>query len=200
MGVFIVQQPTNITADLLAAVDRLAPMGATSLGQGIFTSLNAIAGESILLSDADEALPDDLTTLDIGYFGTAVIVLLSDGENTETPDPLDVAQLAANAGVRIFPIGIGSREGAVIEIDGFNVATVLNEPILQEVASLTNGSYFYAETETDLQEIYDSIDLQLTIRGEKMEVTSILAAVSLLLLLLGGGLIMLLVWQDSIKS
>jgi Ca-activated chloride channel family protein len=78
-----------------------------------------------------------------------------------------------------------------VEIEGFSVATVLDEAILQEIAGLTNGTYFYAEDEADLEEIYDSIDLQLTIRGEKMEVTSIIAGIGLLLFLAGGGLSMM---------
>ncbi|MEM7117499.1 MAG: VWA domain-containing protein, partial [Chloroflexota bacterium] len=167
-GGLIVQQPTNITADLLDAIDRLTPMGSTSLGQGIFTALNAIAGKSILAGSEDEPSPENLEEIDFGYFGSAVIVLLSDGENMEEPNPLDMAQLAANAGVRIFPVGIGSREGAVIDLDGFRVATVLNEEILEEIAGVTNGRYFYAADETDLQAIYDTIDLQLTIRGEQL--------------------------------
>jgi Ca-activated chloride channel family protein len=194
-GGLIVQQPTNITADLLAAVDRISPQGGTSLGQGIFTSLSAIAGEAIALDE--EALErgdlqsGNLQTVDIGYYGSAVIVMLSDGEDTTGLDPLQVAQLAANAGVRIFPIGIGRPEGTVIELDGFSVATVLNEAVLQDIADLTNGEYFYAEDTADLEEIYDNIDLQLTIRGEKMEITSIIAGVGLLLFLIGGCLSML---------
>lgn len=189
-GGLIVQQPTNITADLLAAVERISPQGGTSLGQGIFTSLSAIAGKALEVDE--EALEaEDLQAVDIGYYGSAVIVMLSDGEDTTSLDPLRVAQLAANAGVRIFPIGIGRPEGTVIELDGFSVATVLNEAILQDIAGLTNGEYFYAEDAADLEEIYDNIDLQLTIRGEKMEITSIIAGIGLLLFLIGGLLSML---------
>jgi Ca-activated chloride channel family protein len=189
-GGLVVQQPTNITADLLAAIDRLTPQGATSLGQGIFTSLSAIRGEAIEIDE--EALEaEDLQDVDIGYYGSAVIVMLSDGEDTTGIDPLQVSQLAANAGVRVFPIGIGSPEGTVVELDGFSVATVLDERILQEIAGLTNGEYFYAEDTADLESIYDDIDLQLTIRGEKMEVTSIIAGIGLVLFLIGGGLSML---------
>lgn len=188
-GGLLVQPPTNVQADVLAAIDRLSPDGGTSLGQGVFTALNAIAGEPIALDE--DTLDGDLQSVDIGQFGSAVIVLLTDGENTERPDPLDVSQLAANAGVRIFPIGIGSPDGTVVEIEGFSVATVLDEALLQEIAGLTNGAYFYAEDEADLQEIYDTIDLQLTIRGDKMEITAIVAGVSLLLLLIAGALSML---------
>ncbi len=191
-GGLLVQPPTDRQADVLAAIDRLAPEGDTSLGGGIFASLSAIAGEPLALPETalDEEPPQ------IGYFGSSVIVLLSDGENTSQPDPLAVAQLAADAGVQIFPIGIGSPEGTVVELDGFQVATALDEPLLQEIASLTNGSYFAAEDEADLEAIYDTIDLQLTIKGDKMEITSLVAGAALLLLLAGGALSM--VWVGRV--
>ena len=187
-GGLIVQPPTNIQPDILDAIDRLTPQGGTSLGQGLFTSLNAIAGEPLVLDD--ELLEADLSSLNVGYFDSSVIVLLSDGENTSQPAPLEIAQLAGSAGVEIFPIGIGSADGAVIELDGFSLATTLDEPLLEEIATRTNGTYFYAEDATDLEQIYDSIDLQLTVRGEKMEITGLIVGLALLFLLVGGGLSM----------
>ena len=194
-GGLVVQPPTNVQADVLAAIDRLTPQGGTSLGQGIFTALNTIAGEPIGLDEAslaEGALPQEMPPIDIEDYSSAVIVLLTDGENMSLPEPLDVAQLAAEAGVRIYPVGIGSEEGAVLEIDGFNVLTQLNEPALQAIASVTNGLYYHAENEESLQEIYRSIDLQMTIKGEKMEATSILAGIGALFFLMGAGLSM--VW------
>ena len=163
-GGLVVQQPTNDQVDILATIDRLSPQGGTSLGQGIFTSLNAIAGEAIAIDEI--SLEEDTQSLDIGYYPSAVVLLLTDGENTGPPDPLEIAQVAAEAGVRIYPVGIGSPEGAVVQIDGFNILTQLNETTLQEIASLTNGDYYHAEDEESLQEIYKNIDLQLTIRGK----------------------------------
>ena len=58
-------------------------------------------------------------------------MLLSDGENTSGPDAEAVAQLASTAGVHIFPIGIGSTDGTVLQIDGFSVATALDEQIAE---------------------------------------------------------------------
>jgi Ca-activated chloride channel family protein len=104
---------------------------------------------------------------------------------------LEIAQVAAEAGVRIYPVGVGSPEGTIIEIEGFNILTQLNEGILQEIASLTNGFYYHAEDKDSLQEIYKNIDLQLTIKGEKSEITSVVAGISLLLLLIGGALSLL---------
>jgi len=93
--------------------------------------------------------------------------------------------------VRIYPVGISSPEGAILHIEGFNILTQLNETALQEIASLTNGSYYHAEDEETLREIYENVDLQLTIRGEKMEVTAIFAGISLLFFVIGGALSLL---------
>ncbi len=187
-GGLILQPPTNDQAALLTAIDRLAPQGATSLAQGIFTSLNAIAGEPLAIDPADLEAG---TAVDIGSYPSAVVLMLTDGENTSNPDPLAVAQLAAQAGVRIYPVGIGSPEGAVLQIDGYNVVTQLDEATLQEIAGLTNGTYTRAEDANALQTIYKNVDLQLTISGEKMEITAIVAGASLLLFLTGGILSML---------
>jgi Ca-activated chloride channel family protein len=187
-GGLVVQPPTDDQAAVLATIDRLSPQGGTSLGQGIFSSLNAIAGKATATEEAPRGGNVGAETDQIGHFPSAVVVLLSDGENTEPPDPLEIAQVAADAGVRIFPVGIGSPEGAVVEVDGFNIVTQLNERSLQQIADLTNGSYYNAEDEESLREIYKTIDLQLTVRAEKMEVTSIVAGVSTLLFLAGGAL------------
>jgi Ca-activated chloride channel family protein len=185
-GGLIVQPPTDDQTGILSTIERLSPQGATSLGQGIFSALNAIAGEAIAIDFDDDE--DETSVVEIGDFPSSVILLLTDGENTSSPDPLQISQLAAEAGVRIYPVGIGSQEGAILEIDGYNVSTQLDETTLQAIADLTNGSYYRAEDEGSLQEIYQNVELQLTIRGEKMEVTAILAGFSLLLFLAGGAL------------
>jgi Ca-activated chloride channel family protein len=188
-GGLIVQQPTHDPLPVLATIDRLSPQGATSLGHGIFTSLNAIAGEAIALEDF--SLEEGAQALQIDEYSSAVVLLLTDGENTGSPQPLDIAQVAAEAGVRVYPVGIGSPEGSVIEIDGFNILTQLDENALQEIASVTNGRYYYAADEDSLQEVYENIDLQLTVSGEKMEITSILAGIALPFLLAAGALSLL---------
>lgn len=185
-GGLVVQPPTDDQAAVLATIERLSPQGGTSLGQGIFSALNAITGDAIPVDP--EALEDGETTFDIGHYPSAVVLLLTDGENTEQPDPLQIAQLAADAGVRIFPVGIGSEEGAMLEIDGYNIMSRLDEVPLQDIAKLTNGAYYRAENAESLRDIYENVDLQLTISGEKMEVTAIFAGSGLLLLMLGMAL------------
>jgi Ca-activated chloride channel family protein len=182
----VLQPPTDDQAAILASIDRLSPQGGTSLGQGIFTSLNAIAGRALSIEEVTEE--DAADGLRVEEYSSAVVILLTDGENTDVPDPLEVAQVAAEAGVRVYAIGIGSQEGAVIELEGFNILTQLDEARLEQIADVTNGAYFRAEDQEALSDIYRTIDLQLTTRGEEMEVTSLTAAASLLFLLLGGGL------------
>jgi Ca-activated chloride channel homolog len=188
-GALITQQPTTVKADALASVDRLTPTGATSLGQGIFTALSAIAGKPLSLTP--DASPEDFDNVDIGYYGSAAIVLLSDGENTSGPDAVAVAQLASTAGVHIYPIGIGSAQGTVLEINGFSVATALDEQVLTEIASVTNGKYYNAQDTATLNQIYRNIDLRTVTDPKKTEVTALFAGISTLLLLVGGAVSML---------
>lgn len=188
-GGFVVQQPTDDRAAVLTSIERLSPQTGTSLGQGIFTSLNAIAGEAIAIDPA--SIEGEAQSIQIGYYPSAVVLLLTDGENTGPPDPLEIAQVAAEAGVRIYPVGIGSLEGTVIQIDGFNVLTQLNETTLQDIAKLTNGNYYHAEDEESLQEIYENVDLRLTINPEKTEITAVIAGISLFFLIIGGALSLL---------
>jgi Ca-activated chloride channel family protein len=191
-GALVTQQPTNVQAEVLAAIDRLNPMGGTSLGQGLFASLSAIGGRPIAL---DENVPDDIDSIDIGFLGGA-IVLLSDGENTTNPDPLKVAQLAAVAGTHIYPIGIGSADGTVVEINGFQVATALDEDELTEIATTTGGTYFHAEDQASLASIYKHIDLRITTQSKKQEATGVVTGISTVLLLIGASLS--LVWYGRL--
>ncbi|HEX2706333.1 MAG TPA: VWA domain-containing protein [Candidatus Lustribacter sp.] len=177
----ITQAPTTVQADVVAAIDRMTPAGGTSLGQGIFSSLKAAAGGKLTLGEA--ALDGDLEDADIGYFGSSVVVLLSDGENTAALDPLKLAELASVAGVRIDTVGIGSADGAVVKVDGMSLATTLDEAMLTSIAEATDGTYYPAADETTLAQIYETIDLELTSTPRPTEVTALFTLAALALLL-----------------
>jgi Ca-activated chloride channel family protein len=182
----VTQRPTTDKQAVLAAVARLRPQGETSVSNGILGGLSAIAGKPIRAPGDSEAGDSDGTP--IGYYGGTAIVLLTDGENTSGPDPADLADLASAAGVKIEPIGLGTPQGAVIEIDGFSIATALDEPLLQQIAQTTGGTYRRATDAQSLAQVYDSIQLQWTTRSVPHEVTSIVAAVGALLLLAGAAI------------
>lgn len=181
----VAQQPTLDRGQVLAAIDRLQPQGGTSVGRGILTSLSAIAGRAVTAPTSSETggPSDD----GLGYYGSAAVVLLSDGENTDDPDPRELADLASSAGVRIYPIGLGSPRGTVLQVDGFMIATELHEDVLRQIAQTTNGRYFSAADTAGLTKVYDSIDLTWTAHAEQREVTSLFATAAVLLLLLGAG-------------
>ncbi len=163
-GAVIAQQPTRIRADVIAAINRLSLEGGTSLGQGLYSSLNAIAGKPLTIDEA--ALASDSATVDIGYFGSSAIVVLSDGENTGRTDPHAVAEIASVAGVHVHTIGIGTVDGTVVSINGFSVATKLDRELLTD--------------------IYKSIDLEFTAHTEHTEITALFTAAGVILLVIGA--------------
>jgi Ca-activated chloride channel homolog len=183
----VTQEPTTDKGAVLAAIDRLTPQGGTALGSGLQTSLSTIVGRPVLI-DPGPANPLEPRGQNLGYHGSAAVILLSDGENTVGPDPLDVADIASGAGVKVYPIGLGKPEGTVLTLDGFQIATRLDEPLLQEIAARTDGKYFSAADEQALASVYDSIALAWTVADEHIELTGLFAAAGALLLLAGVGL------------
>jgi Ca-activated chloride channel homolog len=181
-GPLTTQLPTDDHEATVSAIKRLNVAGGTSLGQAILGSLTAITGEPVSLPDTSSPSPP----ADLGYWGSATIVLLSDGEDTGGPDAVAAAELAATAGVHIETIGVGTVAGATIEVDGFQLATALNEELLTAVAEATNGSYHRAEDAQALGSIYQSLDLRITTEDEVVELTAAGVIAGMLLLTVGG--------------
>jgi Ca-activated chloride channel homolog len=186
-----VQAPTNDQASVLAAVKRLSPQRGTSLANGILASLTAIAigaGQTNYYSNLTPTPAPTPTPVPQGTYTSGVIILLTDGENNQNPDPLEAAQEAADRGVRIYTVGIGSAAGTDLHINGFNVHTQLDEPLLQQISQMTGGTYYNAASAQDLQTIYSNLTPQLIMKAEEMEVTPLFAGLSILVLLVGGTL------------
>ena len=192
-GGLVVQPPSDDMQTMAATIDRLAPQSGTSLGRGILTALHLVS--SVTGASEDPGMRPGLqnagATEPRGAFAPAIIVLLTDGENTDSPDPLEVAQMAIDRGVRVYTVGVGTVEGATVEIDGFNVFTQLNEVVLQEIAFLTEGVYFGVDDLEDIRSIYEELETQFVIEPREIEVTSLVGGVSALLLLTGGLLSLL---------
>src|SRR5664280_181123 len=191
-----VQAPTNDQATVNAAIDRLTPQRGTSVAAGITASLKVIAAAEAgpfsgdyytnpTSGPAPTPTPTP-TPMPAGVHAPAVIVLLSDGENNESPDPAAAAQAAADQGIRIFTVGLGSPAGTTVNLNGFQVHTQLNEPLLQQIADTTQGSYFRAEDAAQLHSIYANLDTRLIVEPQKIEITSLFAGAGILLLAAGG--------------
>jgi Ca-activated chloride channel family protein len=187
-----VQAPTNDQSTVIAAIDRLAPQRGTSVAQGILASLKVIAiaeagpwAHDYYSNQSPTPAPSP-TPVPAGTHAPAVIVLLSDGENNESPDPLAAAQTAADQGVRIYTVGIGSAAGTTVSLNGFQVHTQLDEATLQGVSQITGGTYYAAADAQQLRSIYDNLDTQLVIQPQLTEITSLFAGMSLLMLMAGA--------------
>lgn len=187
------QAPTADHAAVLGAIERLRANGGTSLTRAILAALSTITGKQVELPNASaQDQPNDL-----GYWGSATIVLFSDGQ--DQADPLQTesaAQLAADAGVRIETVGIGTPEGTTVEVDGYQVATALDQELLTAVATTTGGSYHPAEDASALNQIHRSIDLRLTTKPQPVELTALFAGAALVLLTVGA--VLMLRWHGRI--
>jgi Ca-activated chloride channel homolog len=174
--------PTAAHEETIAAINRLTVAGGTSLGQAILASLTAITGQSVSIPDPASGAP----LPDLGFWRSATIVLLSDGEDTGGPDALVAAELAAAAGVRIETIGVGTVEGSTIEVDGYQLATARSEELLTEVAATTTGSYHRAANAEAVSAVTRALDMRTTIQDELVELTGWAVGIALLLLTIGG--------------
>ncbi len=89
--------------------------------------------------------------------------------------------------MKIYTIGVGSTQGTVLQVDGFQISTSLDEASLRKISQTTGGSYYAAADATSLSKVYSSIDLAWTARTQEREVTSWFATAAAVLLLLGAG-------------
>jgi Ca-activated chloride channel family protein len=180
----LTQAPTDDHGAALAAIKRATASGGTSLGQAILVALGTITGKPAALP-ADGAAPDTKT---LGYWPSATIVIFSDGQDTGGPDAEAAAELAAAAGVRIQTVGVGTQKGGTVEVDGYQLATSLDEAELTGIAQVTGGAYHQAGDAAALAATTKSIDLRLTTKKEPVELTAPFAGAALLLLALGAFL------------
>lgn len=194
---FVVQPPTDDKEALVSAINRLNYQRGTAVGRGLVASLEAIAektgqGGEINLNqnpqeqqDPNNATPQP-TPMPKGQYQNAIIVLLTDGENNQWPEPVEIAQIAADRGIRVYTVGIGSEEGAIVRIQGRAIRTRLDEQTLRTIAEMTDGIYYNAQTETDLVKVYENLSTNLVLKTDKTEVTAYVTAIAVFFSLLAG--------------
>ncbi len=183
-----VQIPTNDRDEVLAAIERLTPQRSTALANGIIAAINTLlTGKNTRYYTNRTPTPAPTPTpMPAGTYGSGVIVLLTDGENNQQPDPLTAAKTASDRGIRIYTVGIGSPAGTTVKVEGFNIRTRLEEAVLQEIAKRTGGTYYNAQSTDELRSIYGNLNPQLVVKPEKQEITYLLAGASIVLLLIGS--------------
>jgi Ca-activated chloride channel family protein len=179
-GALTTSPPGADRAAAKAAVQNLRVSGGTSLASAILGSLSAITGKPVTIGK-DGALPD------LGYWGSATIVLFSDGEDLGGSDAATAAStLAQNAGVHIEAVGVGTANGTTVEIDGYRVHTALDADQLTAIAQSTGGSYHPASDAAELDGVASTIDLRLTVAKQDVPLAGGFIALALALLAVGA--------------
>lgn len=213
----VVQAPTSNREDLLDALSRLQLQRGTAIGSGILVSLKAIfpdiefnlnssdprrvdtQGENRARpfgSESGKEKPAEFKPVPPGSYTSAAIILLTDGQTTTGPDPVEASLMAAERGVRVYTIGIGTAAGEILTGDGWAMHVRLDEEPLKKIADNTNAQYFYAGTATDLERIYKMLNSRLTLERKESEVSALFAAGAAVLAVLSAGLSML--WFNRI--
>jgi Ca-activated chloride channel family protein len=196
----IVQPPTLVREDALAAIDRFQLQRATAIGSGIVLSLAAmfpgddsidlsqITGQRLMPSSSGERPRRDFTPVEPGSYNSGAIILLTDGQRTTGPDPMDAAKMAADRGVKVFTVGIGTKEGETIGFEGWSMRVRLDEETLKQVAVATRAEYYYAGTAEDLKAVYEGLSARFTVETKETEVSSLFAALGAFLVIVAAGL------------
>jgi Ca-activated chloride channel family protein len=198
----LAQAPTDQRDDLLRALENLPLQYGSALGTGVLISLEALLpGANIdaqkIINEAMDGKPAKPPTPPVAsqpapsanpapQGRSMAIVLLSDGQGNMGPDLLAMAKLAAEHKVRIYTVGVGTPEGAIVQAQGRSMRVRLEEDMLRKVATETQGEYFRASSAQDLHKIYDQLGHRFRFEKRAVtEVTGAMAALGVLLALWG---------------
>ena len=185
--------PTTATRPLLTALNGLTPAGGTAIGEGILSSLDAIA-------QIDPAVAPTGATVKrspgAGY-ADDVIVVLTDGSNNLGVDPETAAKEAAARGVRVFTIGYGTDDPAALVCDGVQFGGFAGggaggggagSPMdadygaLMQISKTTGGTFYRAQDARQLEAALAKLPAAVTIVHKQEDIAAGFAALSGLLI------------------
>ena len=203
----LVQSPTDKREDIIRAIDRFQLQPGSALGSGLVIALSTllpdggidvekiISGKSAAYGTRDWARQAEIKNfkpVPPGSNGAAAVVLVSDGESNTGPELLEAGKLAAERGVRVFTVGIGTTEGTTLSVDGWSMRVRMDEDTLKKLANMTRGEYFRASSAADLKDIYKHLSARLALgKGRETEITAALVAIGAALALLAALLSLL---------
>jgi Ca-activated chloride channel family protein len=183
---FQMQMGTAVGNAIVLCLAELFPDQGIDVGEMSFGS--KLRGRS--LDDKARPPPRPVTPVAPGSYKSAAIILLSDGRRTTGVDTLEAARMAADRGVRIHAVGLGTVDG-IAAAEGMAIYLRLDEPTLREVARMTGGEYHYAGTAEKLRSVYEHLGSQLQVQTRDTEISGLLALVAALFALLAAVLSLL---------
>ena len=184
---FQMQYGTAIGNAIVVCLAELFPDHGINLGDMTFGTRQKVRGRD----DKQAAPPPQITPVAPGSYGSAAILLLSDGRRTTGVDTLEAAKMAADRGVRIHVVGLGTVDGIAGEPGGLAIYMQLDEPTLREVARMTSGEYHHAGSAEELRSVYQDLGSRLQVQTRETEVTALLAIVAAILVLAAACLSLL---------
>ncbi|HSW15896.1 MAG TPA: VWA domain-containing protein [Ramlibacter sp.] len=207
----VAQLPTVNREDLVTAIDRFQLQRATATGNAIVISLATLfpdqgidlqtmqsgrerqRGTSLNDEKKDKK---EFTPVAPGSYTSAAIIMLTDGQRTTGVDPLEAAKMAAERGVRVYTVGIGTVDGETIGFEGWSMRVRLDEETLKQIANKTSAEYYYAGTANDLKKVYETLSSRLTVEKKETEISALFALAAAALSLFAGALSLL--WFNRI--
>jgi Ca-activated chloride channel homolog len=184
------QMGTAIGNAIVVCLAELFPDHGIDLGEMTFGSRRPLGTTTRGLDEnkADKPAPKEITPVPPGSYESAAIILLSDGRRTTGVDTLEAAKMAADRGVRIYVVGLGTPDGHTALGDGMAIYLQLDEPTLRHVAQITGGEYHHAGTAEKLRSVYQHLGSRMQVSKRDTELTGLLAAAAALLLMTGAAL------------
>ena len=189
---FQMQLGTAVGNAIVLCLAELFPDHGIDLGDMTFGSRPKARGRD----EKEKPLPKQITPVAPGSYDSAAIILLSDGRRTTGVDTLEAAKMAADRGVRIYAVGLGTVDGAADAGEGMAIYLKLDEPTLREVARMTGGEYHHAGTAEMLRSVYQNLGSRLQVQERETELTAALAMVAAMLML--AAVLLSLLWFGGI--
>ncbi len=199
----VAQAATLDRESLMAAINGFQMQIGTAIGSAIVMCLSelfpdhginlegvgvASKSQSRSLDDKCKPPPKQITPVVPGSYTSAAIILLSDGRRTMGIDTIEAARMAADRGVRIYVVGLGTVEGVADMPEGMPIYLRLDEPTLKEVARITGGDYFYAGTAEQLRSVYQNLSSTLQVQKRETELSGLLALLAAVMAVVAAGL------------
>ncbi len=158
-GARLLVPPTDQTEVVKRGIDRLQLGEGTAIGEAVFTSLDAI--QEALQTDA-KTDPTSAAHPAKGEEKPAVVVLLSDGENTVGRSNDEAAAAASADGRPVYTVAVGTDGGTIDLPDGTTQPVPVNRPALEDLAQKTGARSFTAYSSDELRQVYEDLGRTLT--------------------------------------
>jgi Ca-activated chloride channel homolog len=190
-------RPTTDRVSVYEAIASLHAEGATAMGDGIERALDVKRPPTPPSTDAAARPSPSAPTQGSGADAPLVVLLLSDGANTQgRTQPMEAAAHAKELEVPVFTIALGTSRGMVdVHDESGNLRRIPVPPdelTLQRIAETTGARFFAAPSSRDLKNVYRELGSKIGFVKEKQEITVVFAATGLLFLVAGAA--MSLVW------